>query len=464
MSDLRLPPWDEEAEEACIGAALVDPEAVEALDFVRPEMFFREKNGWVWGAIRDVASKGDGGVNSVTVASRLAELQRLDGIGGQSWLADIIRRLPTSVGAEWYGRIVEDRWQRRRLISVNQRAIDALYDTGTSGPSEIAGQLVERLLRLGADRARPLTRSIGDVLRAGVDGGPETGLAARIDEVLEAPAGTVMGYRTGWPELDSMLGGLQPSRVYTVLAATSIGKSWFVQFIAWSLATAGVPCLVVTTEMSADEVGERLVFMEAGIDRQWLQRREATEDEVERIHAASADALNWPLYICDVGQIALPTLVTEVRRQRAQNGIRVVLLDHIQHVQAPGVRDDVARLGAVTSATKALAVNEYVPVVQVSHVNRQAMKEGWVDMNSARGSATIEQDSNVVIALNQLVEVDGEWIPPTDRRVADVWKDKRGWIAVHLSVEKNRAGGQGGLRRALSWNTGGRFVPLWEVE
>ena len=114
----QLPPHDIEAEEACVAAALVSSEAVDALEFVRPEMLFREKNGWIWAAILDIARGRDvadartgrnagGYVNTITVAHQLLAGDRLVEVGGQSYLNDLIRRLPTAVGAEFYGRIVE---------------------------------------------------------------------------------------------------------------------------------------------------------------------------------------------------------------------------------------------------------------------------------------------------------------------------------------------------------------------
>src|SRR3990172_959211 len=114
----RLPPHDNEAEEAVIAACMVDSAATaECVGVVRPEHFFREKNGWIFGVICDLWSRGQEEINAITVAHGLMLAGKLDECGGQSFLADVIRRLPTSVGAKWYAEIVVRSARYRRLIS-----------------------------------------------------------------------------------------------------------------------------------------------------------------------------------------------------------------------------------------------------------------------------------------------------------------------------------------------------------
>jgi len=457
----QLPPCDIEAEEACVAAALVDPEAVDALNFVRPEMFFREQNAWIWAAILDVsrgmdASRGE--VNQITVGHQLAAQNRLDDIGGQTYMSDLIRRLPTSIGAEFYGHIVEETWQRRQHITILGNATRALYDPTLGTVPEVTGRLMEQLLRTTTDRTRVLTRSIGEIMRGD---GETPGVVSSIDRLIDPQhTGEIHGWSTGWAELDAMIGGLLPSQVYTVLAATSIGKSWLVQFIARALARAGVPALLATTEMSGDEVAERLTFMEAGLDRMPLRSRAPEEWEVRNIHIAESELTAWPLYIFDVGMPSLETLAAEVRRQRALHGICVLIIDHINHVKVPGAKDRTSALVEVTGTTKAMAVNLGIAVVQVAHVNRDAAKNGWVDLYSAKDSSSIEQDSNVVLSLNEIFRhPDGSTYAPS-RRAADEFKAANGYMPVYLTGEKNRNGGQSGLERWLAFSAGGRFVPV----
>lgn len=457
MTD-ALPPHDIEAEEACVAAALVDSEALDALHFVRPEMFFREKNGWIWSAILDVARGKDGHVNTITVAHHLAGMGRLDDVGGQTYMSDIIRRLMTPVGAEYYGRIVEEAWQRRRHISILSAAQQALYDPTAGTVPEVAGRLMEQLLRTAVDRTRVLTRSAAEIMRG--DGVETPGVVMSIDRLIDSDrVGEIQGLDTGWHELNVMIGGLLPAQVITVLAATSIGKSWLVQFFAWNLVRQGVPVMLVTTEMSGEEVMERLTFMEAGVDRKELRSRAATEDEIRRIHIAESETTTWPLYICDVGMPNLDMIVSEARRLKALHGICVLIIDHINHIRVQGIRDPVERLTEVTGTTKALAVNLGINVIQVCHVNRDEAKNGWVGLYSGKGSSSIEQDSNVVLSLNQLKwGADGNAYAPT-RREADEFIGKNGWHRVYLTGEKNRNGGQGGLEGILDWRVGGRFAP-----
>lgn len=456
----RLPPHDVDAEEAVIAACMVDSAAAaECIAVVRPDHFFREKNGWIFGVICDLWSRGQDEINQVTVAHGLALAGKLEECGGRSYLADVIRRLPTSVGAKWYAEIVLRGARYRRLISKTSAIMEMAYEA-PEDYERVLDTATELILAEGVQRTRMMTRTTGEVLR----GTKETpALADRLTEFLDNPH-VMRGIPTGWYELDSAIGGLEPTRLHTVMGGTSVGKSFFIQGTLMSIAKMNIPVLLVTTEMSADEVTERLVFMEAGVDRAEVQiRGAATIEERERIAIAESIVGALPYRICDVGEISMPALIGETKRQVRLHGVEVLGVDHIQHIRVPGERG-VEEIQRVTAGLKGLAMNEYLPVLAVSHVNRESVKSGRLGLSSGKGGGSIEQDSNIVITLEA---VRWEESPARGWHVMDEfetseYQGNHGYVYVRATVNKNRGGMKPHSVRRLDWRVGGRFEPLRE--
>lgn len=460
MNDLLvLPPHDIEAEE-CVLAAMMTPDGWPSIPELAAKLtardFFRDKHGWVFDAALERWRQGEE-PNQITVAAELAKRDRLEEVGGQTFLSDVIRRCPLVLGSAplWYADLVLAASRKRAQIQVFSGLRDAAYQADTD-PDELLASGIEQLLRLSERRSRVLTRSVGEILRG--EGQPRgVGVVERIEAFMQDPT-ALQGIPSGWSELDSMLRGFQPGRVYTLTGDTSTGKSFLAQYLAWQMARAGYPMLLISTEMQQWEITERLVFMEARLDRKALERAGSiAPGHMERIRAAEDRMEQVPLYITDVGRIPLPTLVAEARRLIATRGVRGVFIDHIQHIHVPGAKG-VEVIEAVTSTTKALAMNNDVFVFQITHPSREGVKSG-LNLHSGKGAASIEQDSDVFLILEP-VEWDVDHWRPLDEREATLFQARNGYQTVRLSAVKGRAGGKGWLIRALDWRAGGRFEPL----
>ena len=456
----KLPPHDIEAEEAVIAAIMVDPDALVAVEgIVQPHDFFREKNGWAYAAAMDVYGRGED-VNQITVAHELAQRDRLEETGGQTYLADIIRRLPTSLGAEFYAGIVKQQATYRALINAGTRIVQMGYEA----PAEVEKALAraeELLLRIGQQRTRPHTTNPEAVLM-GPSGNGGDGLLGTIQAFLADP-GRITGFRTGWEWFDLACDGYQPAQVYGVLADTSIGKSLWVHWTASLFAKAGVRPVIVSTEMSAREVVQRLVYMQAGVDPYAVRLRGGvTTGEKQRVNEAALEVATWPIAICDLGGITWPQVLSELRRLE-RGGFGMVALDHIQQITVPGMAAEEAQgITEIMNGAKAVSMNYDVPVIAVSHVNRAAVtgagKTQGLGMHSGRGSKSIEDASDVVITLQ----------PVTWRQETHTWElateqeaDRaRGHdqLDVMVKLNKHRHGGRPWAVRHLSWAQGGRFV------
>lgn len=456
--------YDLEAEEQVIAATLVaeDSAVVPQLTQMLQPADFSEANGWVWAAVCDLFAAGQS-VNQITVAYVLKDREngsgsQLDALGGQAELAMMIRRLVAVDGAKFYAEIVRKAALARRIQQAGSWLISEAQRDPEHG-EQLLGRASEMLAKLTPQR-RATTRSLHDVLlgEGNVEG--RDGVMDEMEMFLADPR-AIRGISIGWRELDHMLNGLQPSRVHTIIADTSVGKSMVCHNIAWLLAKATYSTLIISTEMSAEEIATRLVFLEAGMDKARIRRQgAATYDQLDAIRSAEERLMQLPIVINDVGEADVSTVRAEVRRQLQLERCDLVIVDHIQHLRAPGLQGS-AQMEAVTGMTKGLAMNHAIPVLQVSHPSRSS-SSGTVPLglHSGKWGSSIEQDTDVFITLEPVKREDGEWVAMSEHETRrQLASDNR--VPVRFSVDKNRGEGIRGMHvRMFDWDKGGRFVEM----
>jgi len=451
----ELPPHDIEAEEACIAALLVDPDALDGMaPVVTPGDFFREHHGWIFAAAQAVRDRAEQ-VNQITVAHELAVRGQLADLGGHSFMADLVRRLPTSMGSEWYARIVAKCAKRRKLVSLG--ATLSRMAMTEDDPERVADVALDQLIRAGIDGTKPLTRTIAEVLKSGA-----------MDELVAIMTteerGKPLGFSTGYAQLDALIDGLVPGNFVPLLADTGMGKSYLLANIARHLALAGVATHIVSTEVTARELAHRDVWLDAGLDphvRRFLTG--FSEGDIRRAMSALGNVSEWGqrVFVVDRPGITIDTLRAEVRRVRLRHNTKVLMLDHLGHIRVPGLRNDEAReLGAVSRAAKEIAVTEEMPVLAVAHVNRAAQNAGGrISYNDGKNSSAIEQEADRVLSMYAVDEF-GE---PMSRDAAMEWKRTHGSVQlVRIEAGKHRSGPTSAVTLRLSWPEGGRFVGMGE--
>lgn len=467
MND-RLVPRDMEAEMQAVGMCLHDS-ALLSIVFAeaRPEHFFDEFYRHLMLTIDGMVERKETvAVTSVTsqiirewpqVSSLFPNVRAaVTDVYNAGWIANE----SVARGAAHYVRQAAD---KRKAIDILSRAVDALYEPTGDAQESIDGA-TQALGAISTDRVRSLSANTRQTL-TGTPG--RDGVASEILAFLDDP-GAIRGIRTGWTMLDQWLSGLMRTKVYTLIADTSVGKSATIHWLAWMLGTNGYRSLIVSTEMDRNEILWRLVGMEASVDFEGIKSRgHAADHERERINRAfdTFDTENRYEF-CDVGGIELGAMVSEVKRLVRRDPIDVVFVDHIQHIQVKGVPSHMTtqRLEAVTSGIKALAMNEDLPVVMVSHIPRSAAAAGYAGIHGGKGSSSIEQDSNVQLELTSvhwgvdLVTNERGWIPFASEPELLEFQNKTPRHPIRAQVNKNRHGGRPWDVRVRDWSQGGRLL------
>lgn len=451
MNEMGLP-RDIEAEEAVLAHVLVEPKTIGAVAVtIQPADFYELRCGWAYGAALDSWMRGEQ-VNQIVVAAMMAKRDggehgrsQLEVAGGNTWLSSVVRNniVAGEESAIWWADRVRGASELRQLVQMGSRVM-----ADACAPEASADTIRERVASMIAgatlSRRRAITASPATVIQ-------ETA-GEELETFMESPA-VIQGYATGFPSLDRIIGGCVPSRVIVVAADTGAGKSMFVQNLARNLAIRDVPVLVFSTEMSAAEVVKRMVFIAAGVDPVGLRMRgTTTTGERERVRQAMDRIGELPVHICDIGGLSLSVIQSETRRMVGAANIGVVIVDHVDMVQADG-KDRLAQLRAITAGLKALAQDLDVCVVAVSHINRASQREGSLAHYSLRDSASKEQDANQILLLTP-VGRDGLNL---SKQEVGKFVSENGYIDILVNIAKNRHGTESSVRLTLNWDAGGRF-------
>ena len=353
-------PHDVEAEEAVLGSLLIDPDALyRVASFLRPEDFYIQKNGWIYEAILSLHERREP-VDFVTLRNELEARGLLEEVGGAAYLARLIDTVPTAIHVEAYGRIVEEAAIRRRLISAASDIAQLAYQEG----QEI-GEVLDRAEQsLFAISQRRITRDlvpIQDVVRPFYD---------RI-EYLYTHQGEPLGVPTGFIDLDRLLGGLQKSDLIIVAARPGVGKTSLCLSIARNAARMGKHVAIFSLEMSAEQVVQRLVSAETGIDAQRLRLGQLREEEWPLLVQATGVLSELPIFIDDTPAISALQLRTKARRIHAEYGLDLIVVDYLQLMTSDvRVENRVQEVSYISRMLKSLARELDVPVLAVSQLSR----------------------------------------------------------------------------------------------
>ena len=353
-------PHNIEAEEAVLGALLIDPEALfRVASFLRPEDFYVQKNGWIYEAILALHERREP-VDFVTLCNELEARGLLDEAGGAAYIAQLIDAVPTAIHVEAYGRIVEEAAVRRRLINAASDIAQLAYRE-QQDINEVMDRAEQALFSISQRRITRDLAPIQEIIRAYYD---------RI-EYLYDHRGEPLGVPTGFVDLDRLLGGLQKSDLIIVAARPGVGKTSLCLSFARNAARLGKHVAIFSLEMSAEQVVQRLVSAETGIDAQRLRLGQLEEEEWPLFVQATGVLSELPIFIDDPPSISALQLRTKARRIHAEHGLDLILVDYLQLMTSDvRVENRVQEVSYISRMLKGLARELDLPLVAASQLSR----------------------------------------------------------------------------------------------
>lgn len=392
MADIKVPPHDEQAELSILGALLIDKDAVvDVVEFLRPEHFYKDANGLIYTAILSLFETHEP-IDIVTVTSELKKHGHFEKIGGASYLTELLNVVPTSAHAENYGRIVQDHYTRRSLISTAAQITQEAFNQ-EGEVRKILDQAEAGIFSIAQFHAKRDFMPVKDALAESFD---------RLDE-LHKKAGGMRGVPTGFNDLDNRLAGMQPSNLLILAARPGQGKTAFVLNIAQHITVdLKIPIGIFSLEMSKEELVDRLLVAQADVDAWKLKTGKLTDEDFGKLSEAMGQLAEAPLYIDDTPGANILEIRTKARRLQVQQNVQLLVVDYLQLIDS-GRRFDnrVQEVSLISAALKNLARELKVPVLAVSQLSRAVEARGTrvPQLADLRESGAIEQDADVVMFL-----------------------------------------------------------------
>lgn len=389
MELTKVPPHNLEAEQAVLGALMLDPQKGSTVfELLRPEDFYRDNHKSIYQVIRDIFEKGDP-VDLVTVAESLRQAGRLENIGGIGTISQIAGSVPSAANIEHYARIVAEKALLRQLIKMAGYIGEKGYEAG-----EEALGLLEEAERLILDISQRKTKEGFVTIR--------TILLKTFDKIeyLYSNKGNLTGVPTYFKELDRITSGWQPSDLVIIAARPSMGKTALVLNMAQNAAVkSGIPVALFSLEMSKEQLVQRILCSEAMVDQQRVRTGELLDSDWPKLTQAVGPLSEAPIYIDDTVGISLAELRSKARRLKMEHGLGMIIIDYLQLMtigkRAESRQQEVAQ---ISRGLKGVARELSVPVIALSQLNRgvEQRQDKRPIMSDLLESGSIEADADVI--------------------------------------------------------------------
>lgn len=391
MAHLRVPPHSQEAEFSVLGALLLDKDAIVAVaEFLRPEHFYDPKHTEIYSAIIDLYQSRIP-IDVLTVSEGLKKRKSLKKIGGSSYLAQLVNKVPTAAHVEHYGKIVKDQATKRQLIQTGSRIVEYVMDEALN---------VEELL----DRAESEVFSLSQRHLSQSFTALKTALADsfdRLDELHKQDA-SLRGVPTGYLDLDNLLAGMQRSNLIILAARPGVGKTSLALNIASNVAVVHKrPVGIFSLEMSKEELVDRMLVSQADIDAWKLKTGNLNEDDFTALSNAMGELAEAPIYIDDTPGLSILEMRTKARRLQVEFGIDLLIVDYLQLARSRNLENRVQEVSEISQGLKNIARELKIPVLSLSQLSRSVEQRGIKrpQLSDLRDSGSIEQDADVVMFL-----------------------------------------------------------------
>ncbi len=389
---VRIPPHNQEAEESVLGAILIDKDAIfNVAPLLKPEYFYQDNHRFIFQAILDLFERREP-IDLVTLADRLKKQKKLKTIGGASFLASLVERVPTSAHVEMYANIIKDASTKRELISAASFLTESAFDESKSA-QEILDQSEQAVFSLSQQHLKQNFIPIKAALEQSFD---------RLDE-LQKQTGSLRGVPTGFNSLDDTLAGFQQSNLIILAARPAIGKTSLALNIAQKVAVKHkIPVGFFSLEMSQEELVDRLLVSQGDIDAWRLKTGRLNEQDFSRLSDAMGELAEAPLFIDDTPAISVLEMRTKARRLQVENGLKLLIVDYLQLARSNRRWDSrVQEVSEISQGLKNLARELKIPVLALSQLSRAVeIRGGKVPkLADLRESGALEQDADVVMFL-----------------------------------------------------------------
>ena len=389
----RVPPQNIEAEQAVLGAMLIKKEAIaEVQEILQPDDFYREAHRIVYEAMVQLQNN-DEAVDLVTLTEQLRKSEQLDKIGGLAFITQLANAVPTAANVVYHAKIVKEKAELRSLINAATAIASAAYEDNTD-VENIMDDAEKKILAVANRQNGGAFESMKSIVMRTFE---------RINVLYESKGG-LTGISSGFKDLDKLTAGLQKSDLILVAARPSMGKTAFTLNIASYVGTHGGKVAFFSLEMSKEQLMQRMLCAEGGIDATKLRTGQLDTQEWNKLVHVADTLSRAPIYIDDTAGITVMELRSKARRLKAEHGLDLIIIDYLQLMQGrPSKNGDNRQqeISEISRSLKALARELDVPVIALSQLSRSVESRQIKKpmLSDLRESGSLEQDADIVMFL-----------------------------------------------------------------
>jgi len=402
----KLLPQNIEAECGVLGSIIIDPDAiVQVSDFLQAEDFYRDAHRMIYEVIIHLYQNGEP-ADFITICDELERRNQLEDVGGASYITSLINQVPTSGNVEYYGHIVERTSTLRRLIHAAGQIAAIAYE---ESDADVALDKAEQLIfNISQRHSRSDFSSMEEIL---------ADYMTRLEQ-LNARRGSIVGVPTGFTDLDRLTGGLQKSDLIILAARPGIGKTSLALSLAHNAAVKYKHSVAIfSLEMSKEQLAQRLLSMDAGIDQQRMRTGWIEEHEWQLIVEASDKLAEASIWIDDTAGISTMEMRSKARRLQTEHGVDLIIVDYLQLMQANVSKrseNRVQEVSEISRSLKGLARELNIPVMAAAQLSRsvESRQSKVPQLSDLRESGSIEQDSDIVMFIYR----DDAYNPESERK------------------------------------------------
>lgn len=404
---IRVLPNDVEAEQAVLGAMIIDKDAIaNVVEVITPDDFYREDNREVFSAIIDLFESSKP-IDLVSIKEQLRFRGTLDAVGGIPFIAELSTKVPTAANVEYYAKIVEEKSILRKLIHSSNDIANMGY-SATEEVQNIVDVAEKKIFDIVQKRNVKGFSPIKNILVDNME---------KLEELYNQK-GYITGLSYGFNDLDMKTAGLHNSDLILIAARPAMGKTAFALNIAQYVATHDkVPVAIFSLEMSKEQLVNRLLSCEGMIDAQKMRTGKLEEDDWGKLAQAMSVLSDAPIYIDDTPGQTVMDIRAKCRRLKLEKGLGLVVIDYLQLMQGSSRRGGENRQQEVSDMSRALKIMAKeldVPVITLSQLSRAP--DGRPDhrpvLSDLRESGAIEQDADIVMFLYR----DDYYNPETEKK------------------------------------------------
>ena len=385
-------PHSREAKEAVVGAVFINPEVYyDVAQFLSADDFYIHRHKWIWESFTSLHEQRIP-IDLLTVSNELDKRGQLGELGGPAYLTALVNQVPSSLNAESYGHIVEGHSIRRKMIDAANKIASIAYNEKTN-VDDVMDEAEKAVFNVSERRLKHDLQPISNVLSEYYD---------RIDTLAKRPD-KIVGVPTGFIDLDKMLTGLQPSDLLIIAGRPGQGKTGFLLSIAKNAGlTHKKHVAIFSLEMSNEQVVQRLIAQETGIDSQRLRTGKLQENEWPLFTHSIEVFGDTHIYLDDTPAITPLQLRTKCRRLHLEFGLDLIIIDYLQLMGGDTRTDNrVQEVSYISRNLKVLARELNVPVLAAAQLSRavEQRSDKRPVLSDLRESGSLEQDADIVMFI-----------------------------------------------------------------